>query len=181
MSPIPLFWAIGFGILLLILTPRLHRGLIEAFSRQIGIAESNRDSSDAMTALNEARAQLAAAETASRDLMREHRHLRDKIAECKRDIAAPRRERIDLVFELGTPRLEDGYCLFAANSLPIQSQSSAGNNRLPDGAVWRQPRLVRVWGKNASLCQSIAEQRFGSKRDFVLVHIEERQRTELGL
>jgi hypothetical protein len=181
MNPVPLFWAIGVGIILLLLTPRLHRVVIEAFSRQIGVAESNRDSLEASAALQEARRQQALAETASRDLMRERSHLKEKIAECKRDIAAPRRERIDLVFELGTPRLEDGHCLFAATCMPVQSASSAGNGRLPDPDVWRQLRLVRVWGKNASLCQSIAEQRFGSKRDFQLVQIDERQRAQLGL
>lgn len=181
MNPVPLFWAIGFGIFLLILTPRIHRAVIEAFSRQIGIAESNRESVEVTAALQEARQQLSAAEAASRALLRERNHLRDKIAECERDIAAPRRERIDLVFELGTPRLEDGHSLFAANCLPVQSSSTSGNGRLPDPQVWRQPRLVRVWGKNASLCQSIAEQRFGSKRDFDLVQIDENQRARLGL
>jgi hypothetical protein len=181
LNPVPLFWAIGFGIILLLITPRLHRVVIEAFSKQIGVAETNRDSVEATTALQEARRQLSLAETASRELMRERSHLKAKIAECERDIAAPRRERIDLVFELGTPRLDDGQCLFAAGALPVQSASSVGNGRLPDPEVWRQLRLVRVWGKNASLCQSIAEQRFGSKRDFQLVQIDERQRAQLGL
>jgi hypothetical protein len=181
MNPVPLFWAIGIGVVLLILTPRIHRAVIEAFSKQIGIADSNRDSAEAMAALQDARRRLALAETASRDLARERSHLRDKIAECTRDIAAPRRERVDLVFELGTPRLEDGHSLFAASCLPVQSPATGGNGRVPDPDVWRQPRLVRVWGKNASLCQSIAEQRFGSKRDFRLVLIEEQQRAGLGL
>jgi len=181
MSPIPLFWAIGVGILLLLVTPRLHKLLIETFSKQIGLAESNRDSADAMAAVQEARRQLTQAENASRDLAREGSHLRGKIAECHRAITGPRRERIDLVFELGVPRLEDGHSLFVANCLPGQTGASAGNGRMPDPDVWRQPRLVRVWGKNASLCQSIAEQRFGSKRVFALLQIDERQRAQLGL
>ncbi|HEV2675315.1 MAG TPA: hypothetical protein VGV37_12300 [Aliidongia sp.] len=181
MNPVPLFWAIAFGIILLFLMPRIHRTMIEAFSRQIGVAESNRESAEALVALQEARRQLALAEAASRDLVRQRTHLNEQIAECRRDIGAPRRERIDLVFELGTPRLEDGHSLFAANCLPGQSSTTAGNGRQPDPQVWRQPRLVRVWGKNASLCQSMAEQRFGSKRDFDLVQIDEHQRARLGL
>ncbi len=181
MNPVPLFWSVGLGILLLMAMPRLHRLLIEGFARRLGVAETNRDSIDVMAGLQDARRQLGAVEGTSRDLHRELSRLKDKIAACRRDIAAPRRERVDLVFELGTPRLEDGHCLFAAVRLPSVTQTTGGNGRLPDPVVWRQPRLVRVWGKNANLCLSMAEQRFGSKRDFQLVAIDEPQRARLHL
>ncbi len=184
MNPTPLLWAIGLGVLLLMLMPRIHRFAIEGFARRLGVAETNRDSADVLAELQEARQQLGAAETQSRDLIRERNHLKDKIAGCERDIAAPRRERVDLVFELGTPRLEDGQCLFAAVRLPSPAPTAptaSGNGRMPDPDVWRQPRLVRVWGKNASLCLSTAEQRFGSKREFQLIAIEEHQRAGLHL
>jgi len=179
MDPAALFWPIGLGILVLLLTPRLHRVAITAFARHLGVAETNRDSADAMAGLQEARRHLQTMESTSRDLVRERNHLMDKIAGARRDIAAPRRERVDLVFELGTPRPEEGHCLFAAVRLP--TLSGAGNGRKPDPDVWRQPRLVRVWGQNASLCLSMAEQRFGSKREFQLIPIDEHQRTRLNL
>ncbi|MDB5362826.1 MAG: hypothetical protein JWO51_4123 [Rhodospirillales bacterium] len=181
MNPVPLFWAIGLGLLLLLLTPRIHRVVITGFARRLGVAETNRESVDAMAGLHEARQHLATMENTSRDLMRERNHLKDKIAGAQRDIAAPRRERVDLVFELGTPRPEEGCCLFAAVRLPAPSQVAGSNGRMPDPDVWRQARLVRVWGQNAGLCQSMAEQRFGSKRDFQLVPIDEHQRARLHL
>ena len=181
MNPVPLFWLIGLGIVLLLLTPRIHRVVISGFARRLGVAETNRDSAEAMAGLQEARQHLATMEGISRDLMRERNHLKDKIASAQRDIDAPRRERVDLVFELGTARPEEGHCLFAAVRLPAQAHIGAGNGRLPDPDVWRQPRLVRVWGQNGNLCLSIAEQRFGSKRDFQLIPIDERQRTRLHL
>ena len=47
---------------------------------------------------------------------------------------------------------------------------------------WLVGRLiVGLRGKNANLCLSIAEQRFGSKRDFQLVAIDEPQRARLHL
>jgi len=181
MDPVPLLWAVAFGVFLLILMPRLHRIVIEAFARHLGVAEGNRGSIDAMAGLQEARQHLATVEHTSRDLARERSHLRDKIAEAKRAIAAPRRVRVDLVFELGTPRPGEGCCLFAAIRTPTAVPSPAQNGRLPDPDVWRQPRLVRVWGQNAALCQSIAEQRFGSKRDFELLQVDEHQRARLHL
>ncbi|HLZ65605.1 MAG TPA: hypothetical protein VKQ29_05205 [Aliidongia sp.] len=181
MNPVPIFWAIGVGILLLVLMPRLQRRAIEGFARGLGLAETNRGSVDALAGLEAARQQLAAAESASRDLARERNHLMAKIADCRRDIAAPRRERVDMVFELGVPRLEDGHCLFAAVRLPMPPQATAGTGRRPDPDVWRQPRLVRVWGRNANLCLSMAEQRFGSKREFQLIAIDENQRAGLHL
>lgn len=181
MDPVPLFWAIGLGLLLLLFMPRLHRVMIVGFARRLGVAETNRDSADAMAGLQDARRQLSASEETSRNLGRERNHLKDKITSAKRDIAAPRRERVDLVFELGTPRPEEGHCLFAAVRLPTMVHASSGNGRAPDPDVWRQPRLVRVWGQNASLCQSIAEQRFGSKREFQLIPIDEHQRAKLHI
>ena len=99
----------------------------------------------------------------------------------QKGLAAAARERVDLVFELGTPRPEEGHCLFAAVRLPTMVHASSGNGRAPDPDVWRQPRLVRVWGQNASLCQSIAEQRFGSKRELQLIPIDEHQRAKLHI
>ena len=181
MNPVPLFWAIALGIVMLLLTPRIHRMVITGFARRLGVAETNRGSADAMAGLQEARQHLATMEAMSRDLTRERNHLKDKIAGAQRDIAAPRRERVDLVFELGTPRPEEGHCLFAAVRMPAQPHVAGTNGRLPDPDVWRQPRLVRVWGQNAGLGLSMAEQRFGSKRDFQLVPIDEHQRTRLHL
>jgi hypothetical protein len=181
MNPAPLLWLIGLGIIMLLLTPRIHRVVIAGFAWRLGVAETNRGSIDAMAGLREARQQLSAMEGTLRDLTRERSHLKDKIAGAQRDIAAPRRERVDLVFELGTPRPEEGHCLFAAVRLQAQAHTGAGNGRLPDPDVWRQARLVRVWGQNANLCLSMAEQRFGSKREFQLIPIDERQRTRLHL
>ena len=181
MNPVPLFWAIGLGLLVLLMTPRIHRIVITAFAQRLGVAETNRGSVDTMTELQEARQRLTAAENASRDLMRERNHLKDKIAGAQRDIAAPRRERVDLVFELGTPRPGEGQCLFAAVRMPALAHVASSNGRMPDPDVWRQPRLVRVWGQNGGLCLSMAEQRFGSKRDFQLVPIDEHQRARLHL
>jgi hypothetical protein len=181
MNPVLLFWAIGLGLVVLLLSPRIHRTVITAFARHLGVAETNRDSADAMAGLQEARRHLQTMEGTSRDLTRERNYLKDKIAGAQRDIAAPRRERVDFVFELGTARPEEGHCLFAAVRLPTQSQSGAGNGRQPDPDVWRQPRLVRVWGQNASLCLSMAEQRFGSRREFQMIPIEEHQRAGMNL
>jgi hypothetical protein len=181
MNPVPLFWAIGFGLFILALMPHIHRIVISSVAARLGVAETNRGSADAMVGLQEARQHLATLEGTSRDLQRERNHLKDKIAGAQRDIAAPRRERVDLVFELGTPRPAEGNCLFAAIRLPAQPHVAGTNGRLPDPDVWRQARLVRVWGQNAGLCLSTAEQRFGSKRDFQLVPIDEHQRTRLHL
>ncbi len=181
MNPVPLFWAIALGIVVLLLTPRIHRVVITAFAQRLGVAETNRESVDAMAGLQEARQHLATMEGMSRELTRERNHLKDKIAGAQRDIAAPRRERVDLVFELGTPRPNEGHCLFAAIRMPAQPHVAGSNGRAPDPDVWRQPRLIRVWGQNTGLCLSMAEQRFGSKRDFQLVPIDEHQRTRLHL
>src|SRR5471030_242334 len=100
MNPVPLFWLIGLGIVMLLLMPRIHRIVITGFARRLGVAETNRDSIDTMAGLQEARQHLQTLEGTSRDLTRERNHLKDKIAGAERDIAAPRRERVDLVFEL---------------------------------------------------------------------------------
>jgi len=181
MNPIPLFWAIGFGVFLLALMPRIHRMVIESVAHRLGVAEANRGSADAQAGLQEARQHLSSMEGTSHALMRERNHLKEKIAAAKRDIAAPRRTRVDLVFELGTPRPGEGQCLFAAVRLPSQGATPGQGGRLPDPDVWRQPRLVRVWGQNAGLCLSTAEQRFGTKRDFQLIPVDEHQRARLHL
>jgi hypothetical protein len=181
MNPTPLFWAIGIGILLLILMPRIHRLIVVAVANQIKVAETNRDSQEARTELQEVRQQLATIEGTSRDLARQRSRFKEKIEGCQREIAAPRRERIDLVFELGTPRFDDGQSLFTAVRIPATASGTPGNGRAPDPDVWRQPRLVRVWGTNANLAQSTAEQRFGSKRDFQLIAIDERQRSRIQI
>src|SRR5262249_44804055 len=145
-----------------------------------GVAEMNRASADALAALQEAARHLEASEAATRDLARERAQLRDSIATCQRDIAGPRRERIDLVFEFGTPRPDDGHVDFGAIRTGTSGRNSE-NARVSDPGVWRRPRLVRVWGKNTSLCQSIAEQRFGTRREFQLVELDEQRRAALGL
>jgi len=181
MSPVPLFWLIALGIVVLLIMPRIHRVVIGGLARRLGGADAGRDSAEVMAELLEARKHLAAMEEITRDLTRERNRLKDHIAGAQRDIAAPRRERVDLVFELGTARPDEGYCLFTAVRLPAQAHIGPGSGRVPDPDVWRQPRLVRVWGQNVNLCLSIAEQRFGSKRDFQLIRIEERQRARLNL
>jgi len=166
---VTLLWVLGVGLVLLLLAHRLPLAITRVFARTIGLPE-------AMIAAEEALAELA--ESEEYKLEREHSHLAGKISTWRRDIAQPRRERLDLLYEFGTPQTVDAHIDFIAVRQPVVVRAGSGL-RLPDPDVWRKPRLVRVWGRNGNLCLSMAQQRFGSKREFALAEIDPNQPAEM--
>jgi len=175
---VTLLWVLGVGLVLLLLAHRLPLAITRVFARTIGLPEAMIAAEEALAELAEAKRQLAAAESEEYKLEREHSHLAGKISTWRRDIAQPRRERLDLLYEFGTPQTVDAHIDFIAVRQPVVVRAGSGL-RLPDPDVWRKPRLVRVWGRNGNLCLSMAQQRFGSKREFALAEIDPNQPAEM--
>ena len=173
-----LLWTLGVGLVLLLLAHRLPLAIVRVFGRAIGLPEAVMAAEKLLAEHAEAKRQLAAAEGVEYGLEREQSHLEGKISNWRRDIAQPRRERVDLLYEFGTPQAVGAYIDFLAVRQPVVVRTGSGL-RLPDPDVWRKPRLVRIWGLNGNLCLSVAQQRFGSKREFVLTEIDADQPAEV--
>jgi len=178
MDIVTLLWVLGVGLVLLLLAHRLPLTLTRGFGKAIGLPEAMVAAAEALAELAEAKRQLAAVEREEHRLEREHSHLEGKISNWRRDIAQPRRERLELLYEFGTPQTVGAHIDYVAVRQPVVVRTGGGL-RAPDPDVWRKPRLVRVWGRNGNLCLSVAQQRFGSKREFALAEIDASQATEV--
>ncbi len=171
-----LLWLLIVDLALLLAAHRFPKVIVGRFARMIGLPHAMTAASALSAELAEAKRRLSTVRTAERELETEQAHLERKIAEWRRELAKPRRAEISLVYEVGSPQ-PGGYLEFLAERQTVAPRTGS-NVRVPDPEVWRRPRLVRVWGRNGSLCQSMAQQRFGSKREFRLTPIEARPAAE---
>jgi hypothetical protein len=167
------------GLLIVFLGEALLMALLAGFGKlavsglsdRLDLPGVNREAQDAADALKEVRRRRDAVEQATADRTREIESLESQIKTYRKEMATPPAGRVDVVFEIGSPLL-DGHCreYWAIRQAGIQVIAGI---RGPDAAMWGQPRKVRVWGLNGRLCQSMAQQRFGTKREFLLTEIED--------
>jgi hypothetical protein len=165
-------WALGISAAVLSIAASARTAVPKIFADHLGIPEASQAAGEALRDLAEAKRELAQVGNASSKLVRERVQLETALKGFLEDIAAPKRERIDLVFELGAPRGDGAHVDFMARCL-MGGARAPDTGRVPDAEVWRRPKLVRVWGQNAQLCSSMAQQRFGSKRLFTLEPIDD--------
>jgi len=143
---------------------------VNSLSDTLDLPRVNREAQDATDALKEVRRRQDRVEHALTERAHEIAGLDDKIRRYRKEMATPQPDRLDIVFEIGSPLL-DGHCREYWAVRQVGIQTSAGI-RGPDPGIWHEPRKVRVWGLNGRLCLSMAQQRFGTKREFVLAEIE---------
>jgi hypothetical protein len=166
----PLLWLLAVDLVALLVAHWFPRTAVRRFAEMIGLPHAVAAASMLSAEQAEAKRRLGHARGIERDLDTERTHLEAKIADWRREIDKPRRAEIGLVYEVGSPQ-PGGYLEFMVERQTVAART--GNNvRVPDPEVWRRPRLARVWGRNGSLCLSMAQQRFGSKREFQLTPLE---------
>jgi hypothetical protein len=144
---------------------------VSSLSDSLDLPQVNREAQDAADALKETRRRKDMVEHAVTDRAREIAGLDARIKGYRKEMASPHPGQIDIVFEIGSPLL-GAHCreYWACRQAGIQTSTGI---RAPDPSIWHQPRKVRVWGLNARLCLSMAQQRFGTKREFLLTEIED--------
>jgi hypothetical protein len=144
---------------------------IRGLSDRLDLPQVNRDTQDATDALGETKRRRDTIEHAVTERAQEITQLDAKIKKYRKEMASPQPCQVDIVFEIGSAQL-DGHRREYWATRQAGNQPAAGL-RAPDPALWHKPRKVRVWGLNGHLCLSMAQQRFGTKRDFVLTKIED--------
>ena len=144
---------------------------INSLTDWLDLPRVNRETQDAGQALQEVKRRKEAVEHAATDRGREIALLDERIKRYRKEMATPQPGQIDIVFEIGSPQL-DGHRREYWACRQAGTQAVAGL-RAPDPEIWHKPRKVRVWGLNGHLCLSMAQQRFGTKREFLLTEIED--------
>jgi hypothetical protein len=165
-------WALGISAGVLSIAASARTVVSKMVADHLGIPEASQAAGEALRDLAEAKRELVQVANASGKLIQERAQLETALSGFLDDISAPKRERIDLVFELGAPRGDGAHVDFMARCI-MGGTRTPDTGRVPDSDVWRRPKLVRVWGQNAQLCGSMAQQRFGSKRLFTLEPIDD--------
>jgi hypothetical protein len=154
------------GLLGLICLLAIGGPMMRASERQYGLAESRETLKKLRDDRGELQGQLAAQEAQKTELTKTVDAMRAELKDLATKIGKTPKQTHELTFELGTP--DGGMQAFdfvlSRQAAYLDLEKIGG----PERALWRQPRVLRVWSRSQANATTTAEKRYPIQNGFVV-------------
>ena len=154
------------GLLGLICLLAVGSPMMRASERQYALAESR----DALKKLRDDRGglqtQLAELEGQKAELTKIVEGMRAELKDLTAKIGKTPMRIHELTFELGTPEggMQPFDFVLSRQSVYLDLEKISG----PERALWKQPRVLRVWSRSQAIATTTAEKRYPVQNGFIV-------------
>lgn len=154
------------GLLGLICLLAIGSPMMRASERQYGLSESR----DALKKLRgdrgELQGKLAGLEAQKAELTKSVEGMRAELKDLTGKIGKTPKQTHELTFELGTPEsgMQPFDFVLSRQSAYLDLEKISG----PERALWKQPRVLRVWSRSQANATTTAEKRYPVQNGFIV-------------